>query len=138
KRMKLTSALSIGALFAGFGYSIVIFADGFWTIAIAFVILTFGEIFITPTGTTLTSNWAPLSERGRYMGVYGLFQSFGRSFGPFYGGFLLDAFMHQPGLLWGAISAIGLVSALGFFSLQWKIKPKINVSMVKTQTYSAG
>lgn len=138
KRMKLTSALSIGALFAGFGYSIVIFADGFWTIAIAFVILTFGEIFITPAGTTLTSNWAPLSERGRYMGVYGLFQSFGRSFGPFYGGFLLDAFMHQPGLLWGAISAIGLVSALGFFSLQWKIKPKINVSMVKTQTYSAG
>ncbi len=132
KKVKLTTALAGGAFLVAAGYVIIMFANHFLGIALAIVLLTFGEIFITPAGTTLTSNWAPAKERGRYMGVYGLFQSFGRSFGPFYGGFLLDALIHDPTLLWGIIAAIGLVSSVGFFSLQWKIPSKINSLTAKS------
>jgi MFS family permease len=131
RRMRLTTALTVGALAVALGYAIVIGATSFWGLAVAILMFTIGEIFITPAGTTLTSNWAPASEKGRYMGVYGLFQSFGRSFGPFYGGFLLDAFMHQPVILWGTIAAVGILSALGFYALRWRVAPKINLSPVE-------
>ena len=131
RRMRLTSALALGALAVSFGYSIILGADSFGLLAVAIFVLTIGEIFITPAGSTLTSNWAPVDEKGRYMGVYGLFQSFGRSFGPFYGGFLLDAFLHKPVILWGTIAAVGLVSALGFYSLRWHVAPETNLSPVE-------
>lgn len=131
KKMKLTTALADGAFLVAGGYAIIMFASSFGGMAFAIVLMTFGEIFITPAGTTLTSNWAPDQQRGRYMGVYGLFQSFGRSFGPFYGGFLLDALIHKPVLLWGIMAALGIVSAVGFYSLQWKIPQKINGLVVE-------
>jgi len=131
RKMKLTSALASGAVLVSFGYVIIMFAQNFAEMALAVLILTFGEIFIAPAGSTLTSNWAPSEERGRYMGVYGLFQSFGRSFGPFYGGFLLDALIHDSFALWGIIAAIGLISAIGFYSLRWQIEPKINQSLAR-------
>ncbi len=131
RKMKLTSALALGAVLVSLGYVIIMFAQNFACLAFAILIFTFGEIFITPTGSTLTSNWAPLKERGRYMGVYGIFQSFGRSFGPFYGGFLLDAFIHEPLVLWGIIAAIGLISAVGFYSLRWRIGTEINLSLAR-------
>lgn len=131
RKMKLTSALASGAVLVSFGYVIIMFAQNFAEMALAILILTFGEIFIAPAGSTLTSNWAPSKERGRYMGIYGLFQSFGRSFGPFYGGFLLDALIHDSFVLWGIIAAIGLISAVGFYSLRWQIEPKINQSLAR-------
>ncbi len=131
RRMRLTSALAVGALAVALGYAVIMGAASFLALAAAIFILTIGEIFITPAGTTLTSNWAPENEKGRYMGVYGLFQSFGRSFGPFYGGFLLDAFMHQPTVLWGTITGIGLVSAAGFYLLRFRVAPETNLSPVE-------
>ncbi len=131
RRMRLTTALAVGALAVALGYVIIIGATSFSILAVAISVITIGEIFITPAGTTLTSNWAPRAEKGRYMGVYGLFQSFGRSFGPFYGGFLLDAFLHQPVILWGTIAGVGLLSAAGFYSLRWRVAPETNLSLVE-------
>jgi len=111
-RMRLSSALALGAFLAAVAMLLIGISTSFLMLAIAIVVLTFGEIFFIPTGTTITSNWAPESERGSYMGFYGLFQGMGRSFGPFYGGILLDHFLHVPLILWGAIGSVALFAAL--------------------------
>jgi len=126
KRMPLTRSLSIGAVFAGLSYLVVAVSTNFWWLALAIVILTFGEIFFIPSGTTLVSNWAPESQKATYLGVYGLFQSVGRSLGPFYGGILADHFLRQPFILWGVIAGIGMIGAVGFGVLRNFLSPKVN------------
>lgn len=125
-RMKLIQALALGGCLSGLSYIVIAFSSNFLWLATAVIVLTFGEIFFIPAGTTLTSNWAPDSERGAYLGFYGLFQGMGRSFGPFYGGILLDHFLKQPLILWGTISLIAFVASSGFHRLNKIIPPTIN------------
>ncbi len=125
-RMTLTRALALGGTFAGMSYIVVAFSQNFLMLAIAIYFLTFGEIFFIPSGTTLTSNWAPDSQKGAYLGFYGLFQGLGRSFGPFYGGMLLDHFLHQPFILWGVIVIISFAASFGLSRIKRSISPEIN------------
>ena len=128
-RMSLTGALALGAMFSGMSYIIVAISENFMMLAMAIIVLTFGEIFFIPAGTTLTSNWAPESKKGTYLGLYGLFQGMGRSFGPFYGGILLDHFLHLPYILWGTITTVAFVAS--FFLIQ--IKKLIPAAVNNTQ-----
>ncbi len=125
-RMRLFSALALGGFLASAAMILIAISSNFLMLAFAIVVLTFGEIFFIPTGTTITSNWAPESQRGAYMGFYGLFQGMGRSFGPFYGGLLLDHFLHKPFILWGTISSIALLASIAIFYL---IPPKFGKKM---------
>ena len=125
-RMSLTTALSLGGFLAGFSYIVVALSSHFYMLAIAVCFLTFGEIFFIPAGTALTSNWAPESKKGIYLGLYGLFQGMGRSLGPFYGGILLDHFLTSPYILWGTITLIGFTAATGISQIKKFISPEIN------------
>jgi len=118
RRVSLSHALSFGAVLNALGCLLVPFAPGFWTLGLAVVFITFGEMFVTPSGAALVSRWAPEREKGRYFGVYGLFMSFGRSIGPFYGGILLDHLRDQALLLWGAIAGVALTAAAGFLRMK--------------------
>ncbi|MFZ5516608.1 MAG: MDR family MFS transporter [Candidatus Zhuqueibacterota bacterium] len=126
KRMTLTRAQSIGAMFAAASYLVVAISVNFWWLAVAIILLTFGEIFFIPAGATLVSNIAPEPLKATYLGVYGLFQSVGRSIGPFYGGILADHFLRQPLILWGVLSGIGMVGALGFTVIQKFLSSNVN------------
>ena len=126
KKMTITRALSLGGMLAGISYILIAISYNFIMLTVAVVILTFGEIFFIPSGTTLTSNWAPESQKGSYLGVYGLFQGMGRSFGPFYGGILLDHYLHRPFILWGVLAAIGLVASVGLSQIKRFIPSEIN------------
>lgn len=106
--MRIFSALALGGYLAAVAMIIIAFSPNFYMLAMGIIVLTFGEIFFIPTGTTITSKWAPENKRGAYMGFYGLFQGMGRSFGPFYGGILTDFLLHSPLILWGTIGFIAL------------------------------
>jgi len=69
----------------------------------------------------LVANLSPEDKRGRYMGVFGLFQQFGWSMGPFVGGILMDAFVGVPYLLWGGIAVFAFISALGYLMLKGRM-----------------
>ncbi len=126
KRIPLTRALALGASLSAMSYLIVAVSVNFLMLSAAIVILTFGEIFFIPSGTTLASNWAPESQKGSYLGLYGVFQGWGRSIGPFYGGILLDHFLFQPFILWGTITGIGLTAAFGLSQVTRFISTEIN------------
>ena len=132
RRMRLTSALALGAAMNGLAYLLIpALRTGFWTVAGTIALVTRGEMFVTPSGAALGSRWAPEEEKGRYFGIFGLFMSFGRSVGPFYGGVLLDLLQDNAFALWGIISGLAFAAAAGFKSVARFIPAKANVQVVE-------
>ncbi len=117
-RFRMTTVTAVGALVYAAGYFSVAFASSFWMLAGSMVVITLGEIITSPSSMNLVANLSPENERGRYMGLFGLFTSTGWSLGPFVGGILYDAFRSQPFLLWGGVAMFAIISAIGYFSLR--------------------
>ncbi|NYT11054.1 MAG: MFS transporter [Methanomassiliicoccales archaeon] len=120
---KMTRALILGSLLYVVGYFIAGLAGGFMLLAICMIIITLGELVVSPTSMNMVANLSPEKERGRYMGVFSFFTATGWSLGPAVGGLLLDS-IAEPIILWGAISTIGLVSAVGYAMLGRKLSPE--------------
>jgi MFS family permease len=113
-RFRLSHVLAAGAMMYAVGYFIVGWADGIWILVLAMIITTLGENTISPSSMNMVAKMSPENERGRYMGVFGIFNSFGWSLGPAVGGVLYDGLHHSPTVLWGAIALIATISAIGF------------------------
>jgi MFS family permease len=85
--------------------------------------VTAGEIVATPPSQQLASNFSTEATRGRYMGIYGLFNSFGWSLGPLVGGVLLDTLPGRPMMVWGAITLLAFLAVLGYLDLRRRLDP---------------
>ena len=120
-RIRLTSALALGAVFYGLGYGMMGLGGGFVLLATAMFVTTIGEIVSTPPSLNLVANFSGETTRGRYMGVFGLFNSFGWSAGPLVGGILLDLARGRPMILWGTIMGIAFLAALGYLDVRRRI-----------------
>jgi MFS family permease len=113
-KYRLTTMLSLGTLLYCIGYLSVAFASTFALLLISMTIVTLGEIVISPPSLTIVSNMAPSNKRGQYMGVYGLFDAFGGSFGPLVGGIAMDTFPGQPAVIWAIPCLFGLAAVVGY------------------------
>jgi MFS family permease len=114
KRFSLSSQLALGAFVYAIGYSVVGLSSGFGFLMIAIYIISMGEMTMSPPSLTLTSQLAPKNRMGRYMGIYGFFVGSGWSFGPLFGGMLLDRFAGNPTLAWVLIASLAVVSGAGY------------------------
>lgn len=121
--LRLTTALAIGSALYGIGYGMMGMADGMALVTLSMFVVTCGEIVATPPSQQLASNFSTESTRGRYMGIYGLFNSFGWSLGPLVGGVLLDVFVGRPMMVWGAISFLSFLAVLGYLDLRGRLAP---------------
>lgn len=117
-RGRITRGLAAGALCYAVGYLSFGFAPSFFYAAAAIVVVTFGEIAVSPGMQALGANMAPRAEKGRYLGIQGLFQQVGSSTGILIGsnaiGFISPHFQQGP---WFIIAALAVTSSLGFLSL---------------------
>ena len=113
-RVGIRWGLVLGCLFYAAGYLSVAVAPGFAFLIGSMVVITWGEVTFSPTSMAAVANMAPAARIGRYMGFFGLTEALGWSLGPAIGGVLFDHLVDTPLLLWGIISAIGLIAALGF------------------------
>lgn len=115
---RITRGLAAGALCYAAGYLAFGFAPSFFFAAAAIVVVTFGEIAVSPGMQALGANMAPRAEKGRYLGLQGLFQQVGNSTGILIGsnaiGFLSPFYQQAP---WFIVAALAVVSCLGFLSL---------------------
>lgn len=118
ERRRLTSGLAAGALCYAAGYLAFGFAPSFAFAAAAIAVVTFGEIAVSPGMQALGANMAPRAEKGRYLGLQGLFQQAGNSTGILVGtnaiGFLSPAWQQAP---WFIVCALAVASSLGFLSV---------------------
>ncbi|TMQ58412.1 MAG: MFS transporter [Candidatus Eisenbacteria bacterium] len=131
---RMTTALVAGSILYALGYAMMGLGRGLPLLSIAMFVVTTGEIVTTPASMNLVANFSTVSLRGRYMGVYGLFNSFGWSIGPLIGGVLLDLASGRSMLLWTPIGCLALVAAAGY----WDLRRRIDRAMDLNYEYSAG
>lgn len=118
ENIKSMRKLQIGMIIYAFGFFSFGAANSLAFLTLSVIIITIGEMIFAPTANAVAANMAPEDAKGRYMGTFGLFRSFGWSVAPFIGGFLLHSFMEQGLFLWGIIGLIGLSAAFGYLILE--------------------
>jgi len=133
KKFNLTTVLVSGALFYAVGAGSVALGSGFWHFAASMVILTTGELILSPTSTALVARFAPAEMRGRYMSVFSLTWPVGSGAGPVIASLLNDRI--SPASMWYGAFCFGLLSALGYLVLQRQtraaqsVEPSIEIPM---------
>jgi MFS family permease len=118
---RMTTALIAGSILYAAGYAMMGIGHHVALLAAAMFVVTLGEIVTTPASMNLVANFSTPELRGRYMGVYGLFNSFGWSTGPLIGGVLLDFAAGRSMLLWAPIGALALVASAGYWDLRGRL-----------------
>jgi MFS family permease len=89
----------------------------------AMVLITFGEMIVTPVGQTLTANFAPVDKRGRYMALFGLSWTIAAAIGPWGAGIIMDNY--NPDWVWYLSGITAAVAAAGFFALYVATKDRL-------------
>ena len=107
--------MAAGSLLYAIGFALYGFVTGFTLFAIAMVIITIGEMVVSPFAQSVVASFAPEHMRGRYMAVFGLTWSLAFTIGPYFAGRILDS--GNPNLLWILCGGIGLLATTGFVVL---------------------
>ena len=107
--------MAAGSLLYALGFAMYGFASGFAFFIAAMIIITIGEMIVSPFQQSLVASFAPESMRGRYMAVSGLSWSISFTVGPYFAGLILDS--GHPNLLWALCGLVGMLATLGFVVL---------------------
>ncbi|HSB00006.1 MAG TPA: MFS transporter [Anaerolineales bacterium] len=107
--------MAAGTLLYAIGFAMYGFIGTFALFILAMVIITIGEMVVSPFQQSLVASFAPEDMRGRYMAVSGLTWSIAFTVGPYFAGVLLDS--ANPSLLWTFAGIIGMLATLGFVVL---------------------
>ena len=128
ERYRPTLVLAVGALFTALGVGSVALGNSFPLFLMSMVILTIGEMLIIPTSVSLVADTAPVTMRGRYMGVYGLTWGIAFGVGPILGGYLNDKI--APVYIWYEAFILGLLSTLAFQFIGMVVTKKPAISLM--------
>jgi len=112
ERYRAAPVLAVGAFFTALGVGSVALGSSFPAFLLSMVILTIGEMIIVPTSVAFVADLAPVTMRGRYMGMYGLTWGVGFGLGPVLGGYVSDNL--APRYIWYEAFILGLLSTLAF------------------------
>lgn len=115
KRYPTLAVMTIGSLFYALAVGSVALGQGFWGFWLSMVIMTTGELILSPTSMAYVANLAPPDMRGRYMSIYGMTWGVAAGIGPVMGGFLNDHF--GPAYIWYGGFLVGMISTFGFLFL---------------------
>ncbi len=108
--------MAFGAALYAIGFAMYGFVTGYAAFVLAMVIITFGEMVVSPVAQSLTAAFAPEDMRGRYMAVFGFSWGLPFMIGPFLAGLVMDNL--NPNFLWYAAGIVGVLATLGFLYLQ--------------------
>jgi MFS family permease len=107
--------MAAGSLLYAIGFAMYGFVSGIVLFAIAMIIITIGEMIVSPFQQSVVANFAPEEMRGRYMAVSSLSWSVAFTIGPYFAGLILDS--TSPNTLWLLCGGIGILATLGFMVL---------------------
>ncbi len=124
EKFKPMLMMAIGTLLYAAGFAMYGFVKGFALFVTAMVVITIGEMVVSPFQQSIVAGFAPEDMRGRYMAVSGLTWSIAFTIGPYFAGLLLDG--KNPDMLWYVSGFIGLIATIGFLLFnkkQFQTKP---------------
>ncbi|MHA1750010.1 MAG: MFS transporter [Promethearchaeota archaeon] len=82
--------ITIGALFYMVGFGMYGFVSAVYLFFIAMIIITIGEMIVTPIQQAAMAIFAPEDKRGRYMAMFGFTWMIPNLFGILVAGFIMD------------------------------------------------
>ena len=107
--------MAFGTILYAIGFAMYGFVSIYLMFVIAMIIITIGEMIVSPVAQALVASFAPEDMRGRYMAVSGLSWGLPFAIGPYLAGLIIDG--PSPQNLWYVAGFIGLLSTIGFLSL---------------------
>ena len=107
--------MAAGSLLYAIGFAMYGVVSGIALFALAMIIITIGEMIVSPFQQSVVASFAPEDMRGRYMAVSSLSWSVAFTIGPYFAGLILDS--ANPGMLWLLCGGIGILATLGFVAL---------------------
>ena len=107
--------MALGTAFYAIGFAMYGFTSTYIMFLFAMVVITIGEMIVSPVAQSLVADFAPEDMRGRYNAVFGITWGLAFAAGPYLAGLILDNY--NPNWLWYACGIVALVSALGYFLL---------------------
>ena len=113
--------MAVGAFLYAIGFAMYGFVGGFALFVVAMLIITVGEMVISPFQQALVASFAPEEMRGRYMAVSSLTWGIAFMIGPYFAGLVLDS--PNPNMLWFISGFIGILATIGFIALNKVHKP---------------
>lgn len=115
-RYRPLMVMMAGTLLYAIGFAMYGFVVAYELFLAAMVVITIGEMMVSPVGQAIATRLAPEDMRGRYMALFGYTWGIPFMIGPILAGMVLDNL--NPNLLWYAAGVIGVVAALAFFNLE--------------------
>ncbi len=109
----------LGTLLYAIGFSMYGFVSVYALFLAAMVVITIGEMLVSPTSQAIVSTLAPEDMRGRYMATYGFSWVIPSAIGPLLAGLVFDHY--DPRWIWYGGGVIGLIATLGFYLLNLRI-----------------
>jgi len=104
--------MAAGSLLYAIGFAMYGFISAYALFVIAMVVITIGEMIVSPFQQALVASFAPEAMRGRYMAVSGLSWGIAFAIGPYFAGRILDS--ANPNMLWAFCGFLGMLATLGF------------------------
>ena len=115
ERFKPLAMMAVGSFLYAIGFAMYGFISGMALFITAMVIITIGEMVVSPFQQALVASFAPEEMRGRYMAVSGMTWGIAFMIGPYFAGLLLDS--PNPNILWYVSGFVGLLATIGFVAL---------------------
>ena len=124
-RLGYRKALFLGCLLYGIGFLSFAWVKSFVPAIGSIVVLVAGEMLFIPTSYAVVSKISRLEDRAKSMGMLGLCGTIGSSFGPLFGGFLLDRFPTEPLYLWAPVAFPAFLAAVCFLLWRGYVKTEV-------------
>jgi len=115
--------LPLGCLIYGVSYFSIAFITDYVEAVVDIIFITLAEIIVSPLVQAVATSLTERRQRGKQIGVFGIFTSLGRVLGSSLTSYLMTFFLYSPVILWGLISSLGFISALLFFLSLRSFKP---------------
>jgi MFS family permease len=130
-KYRAMGVMATGSLFYALGFGMYGFVNSYPMFLAAMVIITIGEMLVTPTAQSLVARLAPEDMRGRYMALYGLSWILPNALGPLAAGIIMDNY--NPDWVWYAGGFISIVVALGYLTLNAGAEQRLTLGKTMTE-----
>ncbi len=107
--------MALGTFFYMIGFGLYGFISAVYLFFIAMVIITIGEMIVTPVSQAAAASFAPEDKRGRYMAVFGFQWAIPNLFGVIVAGLVIEHL--GPNWVWYLAGILCMISMTGFWLL---------------------
>ena len=118
--------MATGTTLSAIGFGLYGIVSSYALFLTAMVILTVGEMIVSPISQALVARLSPEHMRGRYMAVFGFSWIIPGTAVPFLAGLIIDR--ADPRWIWYATGLTGFIAASGFVLLHSRREPRLRTA----------